>query len=181
MLERNVRTPQTSSVGRLFDAVAALAGVRDRNTYEGQGAVELEWLATDAPHCGVYPFEIARGSAEAPLTVDTRPVIAAVVQNVKVGAEAAAIARRFHGTMVEIITAMCAALRQQAPQAPVVLSGGVFLNALLAAETDARLTADGFRVLRHRLVPPGDGGLCLGQLAVAAACGLAKPLASQFR
>ena len=168
MLDRGVRTPRTSSVGRLFDAVAALAGVRDRNTYEAQAAIELEWLATDTPACGVYPFEIKPATGAAPRLVDVRPLIAAVAQDVARRAEAATIARRFHTTMVEIIVAMCTALREQAPHAPVVLSGGVFLNAVLAAETAERLGQAGFRVLRHRLVPPGDGGLCLGQLAIAA-------------
>ena len=126
-------------MGRLFDAVAALAGLRDRNTYEGQAAIELEWLATGTLPCGVYPFEIARATEGSALTVDTRPLIAAVAQDVCGGIDAGVIARRFHSTMAAIIVEMCTALREQAPRAAVVLSGGVFLNALLAAETDERL------------------------------------------
>jgi hydrogenase maturation protein HypF len=171
MVERRFHAPPTSSAGRLFDAVATLAGVRDRVSYEGQAAVELEWLATDAaPHRG-YPFEISvDGHAEeAPLVVDTRPLIRAVAEDASDGAPPGAIARRFHATMVEIIAAVCNDVRKATGVATVTLSGGVFLNALLTSETCERLRADGLKVYRHRLVPPNDGGLSLGQLAVAAA------------
>jgi hydrogenase maturation protein HypF len=167
MLERRFNTPMTSSAGRLFDAVAALAGVRDRVSYEGQAAVELEWLATDVPPDGTYPFELAE--AEAALVVDPRPLVRAVAEEANRGTDAGRIARRFHSTMVEVIAAVCDRQRQATGLDAVVLSGGVFLNALLTAEVDARLRGAGFRVYRHRLVPPNDGGLSLGQLAVAAA------------
>jgi hydrogenase maturation protein HypF len=173
MLERRFRTPLTSSAGRLFDAVASLVGVRDRVSYEGQAAVELEWLASRGAPAGSYPLLIdqarAEGPSEAPLVVDTRPLIAAVVEDVGRQVEPAVIARRFHSTLVEVIASVCARLRESTGLGAVVLSGGVFLNALLTTEVGARLTADGFRVYRHRLVPPNDGGLSLGQLAIAAA------------
>jgi hydrogenase maturation protein HypF len=172
MLERHFQTPLTSSVGRLFDAVSALAGVRDRVSYEGQAAVELEWLATEAAPDGVYPFDLdcVSENEETPLVVDTRPLIEAVADEANKGVDAALIARRFHTTVVEMIVAVCRRLRQSTGLAAVVLSGGVFLNALLTQEASARLAEEGFRVYRHRLVPPNDGGLSLGQLAVAAAC-----------
>jgi hydrogenase maturation protein HypF len=175
MLERRFHTPLTSSAGRLFDAVAALAGVRDRVSYEGQAAMELEWLATDVPPDGVYPFELIEpppsgsNGQTAPLLVDPRPLIRAVVEDVGKGTDAARIGRRFHSTVVEIIAAVCGRLRKSTGLGAVVLSGGVFLNALLTGEVSARLGGDGFRVYRHRLVPPSDGGLSLGQLAIAAA------------
>jgi hydrogenase maturation protein HypF len=168
MLERRFNAPLTSSAGRLFDAVAALAGVRDRVSYEGQAAVELEWRATEAAPDGAYPFELTAGEEE-PLVVDTRPLIRAVVGDAARGVDAARIARRFHSTMVELIAAVCSRLRRATGIEAVALSGGVFLNALLTTEASARLEADGFRVYRHRLVPPNDGGLSFGQLAVAAA------------
>jgi hydrogenase maturation protein HypF len=157
-------------VGRLFDAVAALAGVRDCVSYEGQAAVELEWLATEAAPKGVYPFAInpAAGAPNDPLILDTRPLIRAVANDASRGVEPAIIARRFHSMMVEMIAVVCDDVRQQTGVEAVVLSGGVFLNALLTREASARLKQDGFRVYRHRLVPPNDGGLSLGQLAVAA-------------
>ena len=169
MLKRRFRCPPTSSAGRLFDAVAALAGVRGQVNYEGQAAVELEWLSTGIAPDGVYPFEIVRESEARPWTVDTRPLIRAANADAEAGTGAAAIGRRFHSTLVEMIAAVCARLRGETGLSAVVLSGGVFLNALLTRETEERLTADGFRAYRHRLVPPNDGGLSLGQVAVAAA------------
>jgi hydrogenase maturation protein HypF len=172
MLEKGFNTPRTSSAGRLFDAMAALAGVRDRSTYEGQ-AVELEWLAAGAAPDEGYPFEMvetpAENPSEATFVVDTRPLIRAVAADTTRRAEAARIARRFHTAVVEIFAAVCGRLRAATGYATVVLSGGVFLNALLTSEVIARLAGAGFRVYRHRLVPPNDGGLSLGQLAVAAA------------
>jgi hydrogenase maturation protein HypF len=165
MVQRRVNCPLTSSAGRLFDAVAALAAVRDRVAYEGQAAVELEWLATDAPEGGLYPFDLDEKS---PMTVDTRSLIAAVAVDSQNGVTPAVIARRFHATLAEVIVRVCVRLRDAGAPRAVTLSGGVFLNALLAREAAARLRAEGFRVYRHRLVPPGDGGLSLGQLAVAA-------------
>jgi hydrogenase maturation protein HypF len=165
MLERGLNSPRTSSAGRLFDAVAALAGVRDHVSYEGQAAIELEWLAAGVAADGAYPFDLGG----VPLVVDTRPLIRAVATDVKRGVGAALVGRRFHSTLVDVIAAVCGRLRAETGLGAVALSGGVFLNALLTREVGARLGTDGFRVFRHRQVPPNDGGLSLGQLAVAAA------------
>ncbi len=165
MLERRLNTPRTSSAGRLFDAAAALVGVRDRVSYEGQAAIELEWLAETTPADGTYPFDVG---AQTPIVVDTRPLIRAVAADAAKGSGPAAVARRFHSTMVDLIAAVCGRIRETTGLSAVVLSGGVFLNALLTREVSVRLGGDGFRVYRHRLVPPNDGGLSLGQLAVAA-------------
>ncbi|MBA2430768.1 MAG: carbamoyltransferase HypF [Chthoniobacterales bacterium] len=164
MLERSFNTPMTSSAGRLFDAVASLAGVRDRVSYEGQAAMELEWLATGVDDAGAYPFAL-----EADGTVDTRPMIKAVVSDIDRDVDNRIIARRFHSTVVEIIASVCGRIRQDTGIKSAVLSGGVFMNALLTTEVLTRLAADGFRVYRHRLVPPNDAGLSLGQAAIAAA------------
>lgn len=164
MLDRSFNAPRTSSMGRLFDAVAALAGVRDRVSYEGQAAMELEWLATGVAEFGSYQFNLA-----ADATVDTRPLIRAVVADVENAANKRTIARRFHSTVVEIISATCSRIREATGLSVAVLSGGVFLNGLLTAEVLARLERDGFSVYRHRLVPPNDAGLSLGQAAIAAA------------
>ncbi len=174
MLAQRVNTQLTSSAGRLFDAVASLSGVRDRVSYEGQAAVELEWLASQGLPAEVYPFDLGvpdRGeSMQGPLVVDTRPLIRAVSEDVAGGVPTTSIARRFHSTMVSMIAAVCGRLRLATGIEVVVLSGGVFMNVLLTSEAVARLTSDGFRVHRHRRVPPNDGGLSLGQLAIAAAC-----------
>jgi hydrogenase maturation protein HypF len=174
MLDRRLNTPYTSSAGRLFDAVAALAGVRDTVGYEGQAAVELEWLASGVHPDRSYEFELISPSpvqtSESPMVVDTRPLIRAVAADAANGVSGALVARRFHSTLVDIIAEVCGRLGRSTGIDSVVLSGGVFLNAILTREVDARLVLDGFRVYRHRLVPPNDGGLSLGQLAVAAAC-----------
>jgi hydrogenase maturation protein HypF len=172
MLDRGFNAPQTSSAGRLFDAVASLVGVRDCVSFEGQAAVQLEWLATEAGIEDSYPFEIERPHApsrETAAIVDTRPVIRAVVEDIERGVETRRIARRFHSTIVSIIEKTCCALRKETGIEAVVLSGGVFMNALIAREAAHSLLKADFRVYQHHLVPPNDGGLCLGQLAVAAA------------
>jgi hydrogenase maturation protein HypF len=171
MLERKLNTPQTSSAGRLFDAVASLAGVRDRVSFEGQAAMELEWLATNHPLNGSYPFELIETGEplkDSPIVIDTRRLIREVTRDVHRGVEPAAIARRFHSTIVDMIVRVCARIREYAGLEAVVLSGGTFMNALLTSEASRRLESDGFRAYRHRLVPPNDGGLSLGQLVVAA-------------
>jgi hydrogenase maturation protein HypF len=169
MIERQFNTPLTSSAGRLFDAVASLAGVRDRVSYEGQAAMELEWLATSTPVEGAYPFDIIEGGQTDPaLLIETRPIISAVAKEIDTGVQPAQVARRFHCTWVEIIAAVCARIRRSTGLDVVVFSGGVFMNALLTLEAEERLSRDGFRVYRHRLVPPNDGGLSLGQVAIAA-------------
>ncbi|HEX4071497.1 MAG TPA: carbamoyltransferase HypF, partial [Planctomycetaceae bacterium] len=172
MLDRGFNAPKTSSAGRLFDAVASLVGIRDRVSFEGQAAVQLEWLATQAGIEDSYSFEIERfhdPSGEGAAVVDTRPVIRAVVQDVQRGVETRRIARRFHSTIVSIIEKTCWAVRKATGIEAVVLSGGVFMNALIAREAAHSLLKAGFRIYQQHLVPPNDGGLCLGQLAVAAA------------
>jgi hydrogenase maturation protein HypF len=167
MLRRHFQTPLTSSAGRLFDAVASLAGVADRVSYEGQAAVQLEGLASRVAPAGAYPVTVE--PAGSLLLIDTRPLIAAVAEEATRKVDAALIARRFHSTLIDVIARVCHRLREATGLGAVVLSGGVFQSALLTAEVTARLGEDGFRVYRHRLVPPNDGGLSLGQLAIAAA------------
>ncbi len=191
MLDRGFNTPLTSSAGRLFDAVAAIAGVRDHVSFEGQAAQQLEWMATNEAPVAPYPYEIARVETppndiahNPPLSlprsarwkpeqcvdmIDTRPLIRAVLADVQSGVDARRIARRFHSTMVETIVNTCSTIRESTEISAVVLSGGVFMNALIATGAAHGLLARGFRVYRHRAVPPNDGGLALGQLAVAAA------------
>lgn len=176
MIERRLNTPATSSAGRLFDAVAAIAGVRTHTSFEGQAAMELEWLASEVPADGVYPFDVASGETpDAPLVVDTRPLIRELEEDRSRGIDRRRIARRFHSTLAEIIIEVCRRLRPRVggqeddPRAVVALSGGVFLNALLVVELVERLESEGFRVCRHRVVPTNDGGISLGQVAVAAA------------
>jgi hydrogenase maturation protein HypF len=163
MMERSFNSPLTSSMGRLFDAIAAIAGVCDRASFEGQGAIRLESLAADVAAGGLYEFDC--GSAR----IDVRPVIAEAVHDARSGIPAAVVARRFHSGVASMIARVCERLRSQTSIDQVVLTGGVFMNAILLRDSLELLDARGFHVFRHRLVPPNDGGLSLGQLAVAAA------------
>jgi hydrogenase maturation protein HypF len=171
MIQRRLNSPMTSSAGRLFDAVACLAGVRDRVTYEGQAAIELEWMAAsvNGPAGASYPFGLEETPMSlSPLVIDTRPIIYAVAIDVASGVSKEVIARRFHSTLVDIVAQVCRRIRMATELHGVVLSGGVFMNALLTLEVEQRLQLEGFQVYRHQIVPPNDGGLCLGQVAVAA-------------
>jgi hydrogenase maturation protein HypF len=200
MIERRFHTPWTSSAGRLFDAVAALAGLRDRVSFEGQVAMELEWRATEVAADSIYSFELTPARPDlhpdpagagpesgqaATFEVDTRPLIREVADDARRRVGPDLIGRRFHSTMVEIIVAVCERLRKATRIESVVLSGGVFMNALLSREASAGLSNAGFRVHRQRLVPPNDGGLSLGQLAIAAAVGSSfggeLPASADFR
>jgi hydrogenase maturation protein HypF len=173
LLDRGVHAPITTSAGRLFDAVAALAGVRHRVAYEAQAAIELEWLASQVAPDGSYPFEMKETADSTgdscPIVLDTTGLIDEVCKDVTNGVSPAVIGRRFHSTIVELIARVCIRLRSLSGLEAVVLSGGVFMNALLTTEVIPRLESEGFRVYRHRRVPPNDGGISLGQLAVAAA------------
>jgi len=167
MIERGLNTPLASSAGRLFDAVASIAGVHHATSFEGQAAMRLEALAEDATDDTSYPFAIDETSV--PLVVDTRPLVRSVAGDRLAGVAPAVIARRFHTTLTDVIVAVCRRLRETTGLSRVALTGGCFLNAILSGDAASRLTRAGFDVYRHRLVPPGDGGISLGQLAVAAA------------
>jgi len=161
MLISGFNTNTTSSAGRLFDAVASLIGLRDECSYEGQAAVELESLTASSSDQATYPWQFEKD------VVDTRPMIHAITTDISRGAEAAVIARRFHETVADLIAGVCKRLADETGLDAVVLSGGVFLNALLTGRTRRRLIKQGLRVFVHQQVPPNDGGLSLGQLAVA--------------
>jgi hydrogenase maturation protein HypF len=156
-----VNSPVTSSAGRLFDAVAALLGVRDAVNYEGQAAIELEQL-TDRAEAGRYP--VSDG-----LTVPGPEIVRAVAEELVAGVPVPVIAGRFHNTMAGVTVSTCRALRESSGRNTVALSGGVFQNLLLLHRIVAALREDGFTVLTHSRVPCNDGGISLGQAAVAGA------------
>ncbi len=160
-----VNTPRTSSVGRLFDAVSALLGVRDVVTYEGQAAIELEHLA-DPSETGSY----ATGISDEPVArVDVGGLVRALASDLANGVGVPVLAARFHNALADSVLAVCGRLRESSGLTTVALSGGVFQNSLLLSRCLDRLEDDGFSVLTHREVPCNDGGLSLGQAAVAAA------------
>ncbi|KUO07760.1 carbamoyltransferase HypF [Streptomyces sp. DSM 15324] len=171
-LERGLHCVPTSSMGRLFDAVSSLAGVCQEAGYEAQAAVELEAAALHAPAADrtAYDFALCEpGPGEGgAVRADPAPVLAAVVRDLRAGHTAGTVAARFHRGVAALVRRMCALARDRHGLDTVALTGGVFVNTLLSTACSAALREDGFTVLRHRLVPPGDGGLALGQLMVAA-------------
>ncbi|WTG92667.1 carbamoyltransferase HypF [Kitasatospora sp. NBC_01560] len=165
-LERQLNCVPSSSMGRLFDAVSALAGVCQLAEYEAQAAIELEAAALAHGPAEGYAFGL-RPAGEV-LVADPAPVLAAVLADLAAGAPAGLVAARFHAAVAGLVRSVCGAAREQHGVGTVALSGGVFANALLSSAAAHGLRADGFTVLRHRRVPPNDGGLALGQLMVAA-------------
>lgn len=164
-LDTGLHCLPTSSMGRLFDAVASLTGVCHRIGYEAQAAIELEGMARRAPGDREGYRFAGPGPGGA---VDCAPVIAAVVSDVRAGVDTAVVAARFHRAVVRLVTEVALLARTQTGVEEVTLSGGVFVNALLSTWCSQDLTAAGFRVLRHRSVPPSDAGISLGQAAVHA-------------
>jgi hydrogenase maturation protein HypF len=146
-------------MGRLFDAVSALAGLRQVVNYEGQAAIELEALVDPAEE-GFYAFVVGE-------QIDAGPTIRGVTADVRAGVSPAIIAARFHNGVAHLARDVCVWQREQHGLKEVVLSGGVFQNITLLAETRRLLREAGFEVLVHRQVPANDGGLALGQAAVA--------------
>ena len=162
MLERSLNTVQTSSCGRLFDAVASLIGLRHQTTYEGQAAIELEMLASNAR--GIYDFAI---SEQIPFQIDLRPTVACIVREMRLRTSPADISARFHSTLAHIVADSCARIREQHGLNRVCLSGGTFQNLRLLGQTTALLRQAGFEAFVHHRVPANDGGLSLGQAVIA--------------
>jgi hydrogenase maturation protein HypF len=157
-----IATPSTTSVGRLFDAVAALCGLRTEVNYEGQAAIELE-AALDRADTAAYPMRVA--GAE----LDARPTIRAVVRDVEDGVTVGRVAARFHNALSAASADACAHAAARFGLDAVVLSGGVFQNRTLLDRTASLLRERRLRVLVPARLPANDGGISYGQLAVASA------------
>jgi hydrogenase maturation protein HypF len=161
MLARKINTPFTSSVGRLFDAVAAIVGLRQVTQFEGQAAMELEFALDGVQTDDVYPFGFWEGGPS--LIIDWEPAVHALLADVRGGMPVAHMAARFHNTLAEIIVAVAGRLQQER----IVLSGGCFQNRYLTERAVQRLRAEGFRPYWHQRIPPNDGGIPLGQILAA--------------
>jgi hydrogenase maturation protein HypF len=162
-LERGVHCVPTSSMGRLFDAVSSLIGARHTVSYEAQAAIELETVA--GSHLGPVPqysFETIDDE------VDSSALLTAIVEDIRQGCAPGAVAAGFHEAVARLIAETADRLRRETGIATVALSGGVFQNVLLVRLARAELSRLHLRVLAHRVVPPNDGGLALGQAAIAA-------------
>lgn len=178
-LQRGVNTPRTSSVGRLFDAVASLAGVRQISRYEGQAAMELEFAAEAADTAGLAgsdqqgaAYTLAWNAAGEPdragqsrsgFVADWGDMVRSILDDLRAGVGAAVVARRFHEALAAAVVPAAVRIGLE----HVALSGGCFQNRLLTERTVGRLSDAGFRPCWHRRVPPNDGGLALGQVVAA--------------
>jgi hydrogenase maturation protein HypF len=156
-------TPASTSMGRLFDAVAALLGIRQRIDYEAQGPIELEILAESALDAAPLRLPVTENAE-----LDYRPLIRELASAVLAGTPVAALARGFHGAVADAVATLAGRVAADRDVRTVGLTGGVFQNVLLTRMCRDRLAGRGLEVLTHRLVPPNDGGLALGQAAIAA-------------
>ena len=166
MLQRGINSPLTSSVGRLFDAVAALLGIRQIVRFEGQAAMELEFAIGDVKTDESYSFRLdskddTQGGSL--LVVDWEPTFASILADIKREVPAALISARFHNTLAETIVAVA----KRTGQSQLALSGGCFQNRYLTERAVFRLTEEGFRPSWPQRFPPNDGGIALGQIVAA--------------
>jgi hydrogenase maturation protein HypF len=163
MLLRGINSVQTSSCGRLFDAVASLIGLRQEVNFEGQAAIELEMIAQTGLEQG-YPFLVSDGE---PAQVDVRPMIENILQDISQAKPASYIAACFHNTVAGAIVEVCRSIGKREQLKRVCLSGGTFQNMYLLRRAVDGLQRAGFEVYLHSLVPPNDGGIALGQAVIA--------------
>jgi hydrogenase maturation protein HypF len=163
MVIKKINAPLTSSLGRLFDGIAAIIGLRNRVVFEGQAAMEM--LAADQAE-GLYE---CKWIAEDPIKIPTRSLVRGVTQDLLAGLHPAVISRKFHDTLIRLFTDLCTALAKENGLKRVVLSGGVFQNTILLTGLLRTLKDKGLTVYTHSRVPTNDGGICLGQAVVAAA------------
>ena len=165
-LSQGINTPLTSSIGRLFDGVSALLGIRDRSSYEGQAAVLLEAAAKSGIE-DALPYAIIYGNDR--LLFDERPMTAAICRRLLEGTGTDELAARFMNTLVDMAADLAVRILEKEAFSQIVLSGGSFQNLYVLARLQKKLESSGFRVYRHRRVSPNDEGIPLGQLAVGAA------------
>jgi hydrogenase maturation protein HypF len=162
MLVRGINSPVTSSAGRLFDAVAAIIGLRQVVRYEGQAAMELEFAASGSSEAGCYTITLKPGTDGA-IILDWEPMVREVLRDRELGVGVPEMARKFHNSLAESMVAVA----RLHPGLPVVLSGGCFQNKLLTELAVTRLREEGFKVYWHQRIPPNDGGIALGQVVAA--------------
>jgi len=163
-IDQKINSPLTSSCGRLFDCISALLGLCLSVSYEGQAAVELEMIA-DPGEEGRYEFFLQEEEGQE--IIRLQPLIEGVLKDIEKGTAHSLISGKFHNTLVQISVAICRKISSQGGPKKVALTGGVFQNRFLSERVKAALEKAGFEVLVHRLVPCNDGGLSLGQAAIA--------------
>jgi hydrogenase maturation protein HypF len=166
LIESGINSPLTSSTGRLFDAVAAIVGIRELVNYEAQAAIELEAAIDDTGKDGGYAISIREEAGG--WLIDTRPLFEALAQDLHKGVRAGALSHRFHLGFVDVLARVADLVRERMSIDRICLSGGSFQNCFLSQHLQMRLEQQGFRVFTHAEVPCGDGGISLGQAMVAA-------------
>ncbi len=167
-IERKINSPLSSSMGRLFDAMSALMGIRGEIDYEGQAAVELEMAAYEEDYTHVkesYPYSIVEDGGIR--IVHLRDLLSAVIKDFREGVSKGRISVKFHNTVAQMINEICRLIADETGISQVALSGGVFQNRLLVRKTVSLLESSGFQVFTHRQVPCNDGGISLGQAIIA--------------
>ncbi len=164
-IDRNLNVPETSSAGRLFDAVAALLGIRRWIQYDAQAAIELEMAAEGISTEASYPFDIDVEGGHRVIRV--KKLFEGLIGDLDASVAVPEMAARFHNTIVDIIDKVCEIIRGDTGLDAVALSGGCFMNRRLLRQSIERLSRSGFKVYAHRDVPTNDGGISLGQVAVA--------------
>ena len=164
MVKQGTNAPLTSSMGRLFDTVSALTGLCHTNTFEGEASMALEAAARTAWPAKAYPFSWSQSK---PKEILLGPILNAIHSDIKNGVAAGPIAAKFHATLIALFAALCRELRDETEISNIALSGGVFCNKLLTEGLCQQLRRDGFSVYTHHQVPPGDGGISLGQAWIA--------------
>lgn len=169
-LTHSLNAPATSSMGRLFDAAAAIAGVRQKVNYEAQAAIEFEAIA-DPGEKNRYPFDLPDLMGSIPTILDPTPMIHALVDDVQRGISLPIISAQFHNTLAEIAAGCAVSAARQTKATKVALSGGVWQNDTLLRKTLSHLHGSGLEILMHRQVPANDGGIALGQIAILAHTG----------
>ena len=163
MIEKKINSPYTSSLGRLFDGVAALVGMREKVAFEGQAAMELE-MAADLTKKGVYAYTIPQGES---LEIPVEPIVRGVIRDIQEDVHPSEISMKFHSTLICLFTDVCVDIGRKTGFTQAALSGGVFQNAIMLSGLTEELEAKGFEVLSHTQVPSNDGGIALGQAVVA--------------
>ena len=161
MLSKQLNSPVTTSIGRLFDAVASLVNLRQRIRFEGQAAMELEF-ALDGIETDEF-YNLSLVTRHSSLVLDWSPMIGAILSDVQNGVPGGRISAKFHNALAEAVVAVAKKISERR----VVLSGGCFQNRYLTERTVRRLQAEGFRPYWHQRVPPNDGGIALGQVMAA--------------
>ena len=163
MCRNGINAPITSSMGRLFDAISSILGLRQFNRFEGQAAMELEFAAATATQSGLYPYRIEALEDGNPAIVDWSPLVGAILEELRAGVEVAKISDRFHSTLAQVVLDFSV----KSAFGKIVLGGGCFQNRLLTERVVTLLREKGFAVYLPQRIPVNDGGICVGQAAIA--------------